>query len=841
MPRNALPLAYLLVLPLIPGSVVAEDQVVIEEILVTAQKREQTLNEVPMSVQVVTGERFIEQGFNDLEDVASFVPGLTVEQTRGGATVRIRGISNEGFNVGFEQATAVFNDGVYYGRQLQAISGVYDIEQMEVLFGPQPVYFGQSAIAGLIGYRSKRPGSELDGYVVAEVGDIGHRKIEGAVTIPLSGTWSIRGTGKFTENDGWTERFGSGEDGNANEDTAFRLQIAGDVTEKFSVWAKYEEFEQETDGFAEDAVVCSPVFAGAPPLVFCDNAAAAGLAEWEYNDTISVGGGLSAAPFGMAPFGNFDLTGLELAQLDALGNDIEGSAAALELIYELDNGVTITSLTGYSDYDARGVNDFDYSPYASLVIPSGEKFEQTSTELRVQSNNDGGLNWMAGIYWQDQEIDFETDIISSLPNPMGPSGTNASQYVEDAEYFGAFGAVSYDITDTVTVEYGIRYNDVQKQAYIWEVDSFLTDASGSRVTNAGPAAPGMTPASLVPNGTQATGYSGLQPEMVQGDRCLGDTPNNDDCQARLLAAGIPQVVIDGWGDTDLDLDEDEVTQQVSVNWRFSDNANVFVRYAEAFKPGGFSRGSSSFLVNTKGVYQAEKADSIEIGGYLRFADGRGQANLTFFTTDYTNRQVNSQFDDPVTGATNFIFINAADSTIEGFEAAVSYITGVGLRMNLGMNYAKGEFDSFENAACFRAEIRLGFCQGGVIDLSGTDFDGQPDWNLAGGLGYEFSVSGNLRMDISTDFSVYDDYDRARRNSSQLPYDYRSQDGYTLINARVALFPENRSWEVAVWGKNLADELYWQTQPGEVGIFGTAFANISRPATYGATFRYNFGS
>ncbi len=840
MLRNASSLAYLLVFSLASGLVIAEERDVIDEIVVTAQKREQMLNEVPLSVQVITGERFIEQGFNDLQDVASFVPGLIVEQNSDSATVRIRGVSNEGYNVTFEQATAVFNDGVYYGRQLQAISGVYDIEQMEVLFGPQPVYFGQSAIAGLIGYRSNRPGSEREGYVVAEAGDIGHRKIEGAATIPLSDTWSVRATAKFSENDGWTERFGSGDDGNASEDHAFRLQIAGNITDNFSAWAKYEEFEQKTDGFSEDAVVCSPRLAGAAPLVFCDDAEAAGLAEWEYNDIISVGATVSAHPFGMAPAGNFDLSSLDVAQLDDIGNDIEGSAAALELVYEFGNGIAITSLTGYSDYDTERVQDFDRSPYGSLVIPNAEEFEQTSTELRIQSNTDSGLNWMAGVYWQDQEIDFKSDILGALPNPMGPSGTNAAQYVEDAEYFGLFGAISYDLTDTVTVEYGIRYNDVQKQAYLWEVDSFLTDAAGKRISNTGRAVPGMTPASVVPNGTQAASWSGLLGEMVAGDRCLGNTPNNDDCEARLLAAGIPQAVIDGWGDTDLDLDENEITQQFSINWQFSENANVFIRYAEAFKPGGFSRGSSSFLVNTKGQYEAEEADSIEIGGHLRFAEGRGSANLTLFTTDYTNRQVNSQFDDPVTGATNFIFINAADSTIEGLEATASYIATNGLRMNLGVSYAKGKFDKFENAACFRGEVQLGLCPNGVMDLSDTDFDGQPDWNVVGGVGYEFGISDGLRMDVSADFSVYDDYDRTRTFSSQTPYDYRGQDGYTLINARLAIFPENRSWEVALWGRNLLDELYWQTQPGEVGIFGTAIANISRPLTYGATIRYNFG-
>ena len=728
----------------IPASALA--QAALEEIVVTAQKREQSLTDVPVSVQVLSGEDFIEQGLNTLEDAANFIPGLQVEQTEGGATVRIRGISNEGFNVGFEQATAVFNDGVYYGRQLQALAGVYDIEQMEVLFGPQPVYFGQSAIAGLIGYRSRRPTDELDGYVVAEAGNIGHTKVEGALGGPLGGNWAGRLSAKIVQDDGWTKVFGTGEDGNPNENSAFRLQLSGDIAENFSVWAKYEQFEANTDGSSTDAFPCNVGLSAAPPLVFCDDAIRNGLGEFEYNDTVSFGSSVSAHPFGRAPFGNLDLTQLDIAQRDAIAIDIEGSAAALELVWEPVNGLIVTSLTGFSDYEADRAQDFDFSPYANFAFPNVEEFDQVSQELRVQSDNDGALNWMAGLYWQDQELNFQADIVSALPNPMGPSGTNATEYNEEAQYFGAFAAVAWEVSDEVTLEYGIRHNDVQKDAYLWEVDSYLTNAAGNRISNAGPPNRGMTPLTLVPNGTQATGYSGLLGEMVAGDRCLGKTPNNDDCTVNINPA-----VLAAWGDTDLSLDENDLTHQLTVNWAFSDSSSVFFRYAEAFKPGGFSRGSSSFIVSTKGIYDAEKADSIEVGGRFGFANGRGQANVTLFSTDYEERQVEQRFDDPVTGVTFLIFQNAANSSINGLEGDLRYVADSGLRFSLAASYAKGEYDLFDDAACFRAEQRmmLGGCRpgGGSIDLSGTEFDGIPNWTITVGLGYDFALGGNLRMNL----------------------------------------------------------------------------------------------
>ena len=824
------------------GSLQAQQQV-LEEILVTAQKREQSLTDVPMSVQVLSGETFIEQGYNDLQDAAEIIPGLTVEQTEGqGVTVRIRGISNEGFNVAFEQATAVFNDGLYYGRSLQGIAGIYDIERMEVLFGPQPVYFGQSAIAGLIGYSSTRPTSEFDGYLLAEAGNIGHQKLEGAVTVPLSDTWGVRLSGKQTENDGWVDLY-EGGNGNASTDDAYRFQIAGDITDRFSLWAKYEEFEQATTGFAQEGVACNPALSSVQPLTWCDNAIASDLAEWNYDRVTSAGGRVSIAPLGITPVGNLDLTQLPQAQIDALGVDITGSANALELVYEFENGVTLTSLTGASEYDSARAQDFDFTPYASLAIVNDETFEQTSQEFRIQSNSDDALNWMAGLYWQDQELGFGGDIIAALPNPMGPSGTNATEYVEEASYFGAFAAVTWEVTDTVTLDYGIRFNEVEKDAYLWEVDSFLMDNAGTRITNTGPANPVTgARATVVPNGTQPTAYSGLLSQMVAGDRCLGNTPNNDDCEAALLAGGVPAALIADWGDTDLALDEDDITQQIAVNWAYSDTSSAFIRYAEAFKPGGFSRGSSSFTVSTKGQYEAEVADSLEIGGRFGFADGRGRANLTLYTTNYENRQVQSQFDDPITGANVFLFINAADSSIDGFEADLTYLTEAGVTFKLGGNYVLGKFDTFDGASCTNAETQGGFCPTGVMDLSGTQFNGQPNWSITGSASYDIALSDNLNLSLSGDFTTYDDFDNTRPFIDQITgYEYQEQDGYTLLNVRAGIEPADGKWELALYGRNVTDELYWQTQPEAIGIFGTAQATVSRPATYGLSFRYNLGN
>ncbi|MEM9533241.1 MAG: TonB-dependent receptor [Pseudomonadota bacterium] len=825
----------------------AQDDSVIEEVIVTAQKREQSITEVPISIVLMTGDKIVEQGFNTLEDVLTFVPGAIIEQGQRGydGTATMRGISQNGLNTSFEQSVAVFNDGVYYGRPAQSVAGLYDLQRAEVLFGPQPVYFGQSAIAGLISYSSVRPDpGKFEGFGIAEFGDIGHRKVEGAVNIPLGENWAARVAAKVQEDDGWTTNSVTGEDASARESEAFRLSLAGDIGDRLSAYLKFESFDQESDGTNTDAIECNPAAAQVPPLALCVAVQMAGLGNYAYDDTIPRGGLLSAhtLPQAMAPIGNFDLTQLPQAQVEALGGDIDGTNALLELEFELTDGVLLSSLTGYSEYDSVAVEDFDGTPFASLQFPNTEGYEQFSQELRVQSTDDGALQWMAGLYWQDQELEFSTDIISALPNPMGPSGTNATQYGEDAEYLAGFGAITYDINETWSIDIGARYQEVDKDAFLWEVDSFLTDAAGNRLSNTGPPTPTGTLATVIPNGTQAVGYSGIVPQLAPGDRCLGNTPNGDDCAA-IFANGTPaqQAWLAAVGDTSLVRSDSELTPDIALRWNATDAGSYFLRYVEGFKGGGFSRASSSFIVPTKGAYEPETAKSIEAGGRLSFLDNRLRWNFTFYSTQYDDQQVSAQLIDPATGVSFFVFGNAAESTIQGLETTLNYVADNGFYANLGLAINDTEYDSFDGAQCIFSEIVTGDCRpDGTLDLSGTEFDGLPDWTGVIGLGYDNAITNRFGIRLSLDGSLYDDWDNTRP-TQQTFQDHRSQDSFSVWNVRAALYSLDETWEVALWGRNVTDELYWLRQPQGIGVFGFDIANVSRPSTYGITFRYNFGN
>ncbi len=814
---------------------------VVEEIIVTAQKREQSLEDVPISISVMAGEQLQAQGMNNLEEVTTFIPGVIAEQGARGidSTVTIRGIASSSLNTAFEQSAAVFNDGTYYGRPLQSLAGIYDIQQVEVLFGPQPVYFGQSAIAGLISYKSNRPEpGTMDGYVFAEAGNLAHRKVEGALTVPLGESWTTRVGGKFQETDGWMKDGFSGEDSNASENTAYRVSLAGGAG-NLSAFLKHEGFKQTASGSNTDDPLCAPEAASVGFLSLCANAQAAGFAAYDYDRTTNRGGAVSAhtVPQAQAPVGNLDLSQLPIFDYSALGADVDGTNSLVELTYDLANDVRVTALSGFSEYESVAMEDFDRSPFASLGFPNREEFEQFSQELRVQSGGDGDLQWMAGAYYQDQELGFGLDIISALPNPMGPSGTNATEFNEQAEYLSAFASATYNFSEQWALDVGARWQQVKKDAYLWEVDSYLTDASGNRISNTGPPNRAGDRLTVVPNGTAPAGYSGLIPMMASGDQCLGETPNGDDCAATHSPAQLA-----AWGgDTSLERTDRDFTPDIALRWNFSDAGSLFARYVEGYKAGGFSRGSSSFLVSTKGAYEAERARSVELGGRFSFLDNRLRWNAVAYRTKYRDQQVQSAFVDPASGALFFIFVNAAESTIQGLETNLTFVAENGFFANWSLALNDTEYDSFANAQCLTSEMRAGDCSPGgrTIDLSGTEFDGLPDWTMSVGLGYDFNLGRNLGLRLNLDGVIYDDWDNTRP-SQQTFQEHREQNSFSVWNLRAALYAQNRRWEVAVWGRNVTDELYWLRQPQGVGVFGTDNANASRPATYGLSARYNLG-
>ena len=191
------PIAVAIMAATLTSPVITHAQSGLEEIVVTAQRRAQSLQDVPISIQAITGDEMVRQGFRTMNDMSVFSPGLVVKVEEEEQGLMLRGAGTQSKGVGVEAAVPAFIDGIHFGRASSLKSAFLDVEQVEVLRGPQPVFFGQNATAGALNIRSRRPGEEWQGKAIAEMGNMGRQSIEGAVGGPVTDTFGIRLAGKY--------------------------------------------------------------------------------------------------------------------------------------------------------------------------------------------------------------------------------------------------------------------------------------------------------------------------------------------------------------------------------------------------------------------------------------------------------------------------------------------------------------------------------------------------------------------------------------------------------------------------------------------------------------------
>lgn len=205
----------------------------LEEIVVTAQRRSQSLQEVPISIDAISGEEIRQQGFRNMDQLADFSPSILIDNRIQDQDIAIRGVGTTGNNLTLEQAAPTFVDGIHYGRTSQIKNAFMDLERVEVLRGPQPVYFGQNATAGAFSLTTKKPTPEWEGNINAEVGNFGRKTVEAAVGGPITDTFGIRVAGKWDTMDGYLEDIFTGNDFPEGRDYAGRAIVQWTPTEQF--------------------------------------------------------------------------------------------------------------------------------------------------------------------------------------------------------------------------------------------------------------------------------------------------------------------------------------------------------------------------------------------------------------------------------------------------------------------------------------------------------------------------------------------------------------------------------------------------------------------------------
>lgn len=428
----------------------------LEEVVVTAQKREESLQDVSLSVDVVSGETIAELGLANFD--ALEVPGVHIAQGGMNENVYIRGVGSTGNNFGFEQSVPFFIDGVYLGRARAQRLGFLDVDRVEILKGPQPIYLGKNAIGGALSITSKRPTAEAE-FSIDAMHEFQHE--ETSVTVvasgPLSDDFRMRGVIRYRDlNEGWIENKSTGQSDPQQEDTLGRISAVWDASETVEVFAKLEYIDTMWSGRNAEVFDCDPN--SIIPSLGDTDCKLDGVSYIDYDP----------ANYPVDPStGQSPLT-LNPQKGETFINDFEMTSSLISVSWDL-GGATLVSNTAYLEMDNNHYNKADFVPTDRGAASFLEEFSQFSQELRLTSNTDSKLSWIAGVYFDSNENN--TDSPNNVPAlaPMNMSFMQSRVAEESADSWAVFGEVAYDLTEQVTVKAGARYTEVDKDInFFWD-------------------------------------------------------------------------------------------------------------------------------------------------------------------------------------------------------------------------------------------------------------------------------------------------------------------------------------------------------------------------------------
>lgn len=398
----------------------------LEEIVVTAQKRAESLQDVPVAVTTYSGDAMRELAIADIEGLAVQTPSFAFSKAGGEAQIYIRGVGTNIFGVGADPSIAVNLDGVYLGRTNMGLTQFLDIDRVEILRGPQGTLYGRNATGGAINLVSRMPTPELEGYLSAGYGEWERVELEGAVGGPLSDAWGFRLAARYMKDDGYTEDLdprGTNELDD-NDIRAFRgiLQYAPGEVFKATLIGEYTEFSN-----------------GNTSIVPRDDL---GLAQTR----------------GAVPTGSIHKVRNDLPTFF----DWDSSGATLTLEWQLAGGLTLTSISAWKDYQS----DFLFNTDGTEIDITRSNFkydtEQLSQELRLAADGGGRWNWLLGAFWFDESKEGGLGLVRAS---LVPARSFIIPSENDTEAWALFGEVGFDVTDKLKLTAGLRYSDERKDDF----------------------------------------------------------------------------------------------------------------------------------------------------------------------------------------------------------------------------------------------------------------------------------------------------------------------------------------------------------------------------------------
>ena len=807
----------------------------IEEVIVTAAKREQSLQEVPIAVSVIDGETIEKSGMIDLFDLSLSVPSMKMNQLQQSvqSSVWIRGFTNGANNPGLEPSVGAFIDGIPRTRSIGILSDLPDVERVEVLKGPQSTLFGKNSSVGMVSIITKKPTDEFEGVVQGTIGNENSRIFRGTISGPISDSVSYRVSGSTNRRDGFNTNLATGEDINDRDRWAVRGQLLADISDNLSARLIVDHNEIEE--------LCCAI-------------------------GYLVKGQLSQVLDGMA-FQNFGVTdstntqgifSREMVYNFSPTNELEDSGVSLQLDYDLDFA-DLTILSGLRNSKMKANLDADLSG-GDLINEQrlGYEFDTFSTEVRLQSSGESSFQWTAGIFYSKEELESDRSLLygpqtaqfyDTLLALQGTSlqaiatGSVLSQVPGSIQAIGAlipgFVAQGLSLADAQTAATGtfLAANPALLGAIGAFQSSLMCENCGIIDEDFGQDSDTLSifanfELAITDQLSASVGLNYTENEKKGfGSALTNDVFANLPIPALSTLQLAPSYT--AWPNANESgrRKSDDITHTVKLMYQATDRSMFYISHATGYKPeflnANFSKGN---VLDAKG----ESSASIEIGYKGTFE--KGFLNIAVYELSVEDFQVN------VFEGGGFRVTNAEEEIHRGIEIDSGFFLTENLSLGFSAAYTDAEYDEYLEGACanptqlaltdqsFASFFSQTACTGVnaagsfIKDLSGTTPSGVPEIAFNLNLTYDFNLGGSEGY-ARVEYYFEDEY----AITDSVPAAVASREAND-INASIGL--ESDGWIFNLWGRNLTDNEYMISGAGAPIAFGSFFGYYGNPRTFG---------
>ena len=833
----------------------------IDDIIVTAQKREQNLQDVPIVVTSLSAETLQDAGVRDIKDLQILTPGMTVTSTSSEAstTVRIRGVGTVGDNPGLESSVGVVIDGVYRSRNSVGFGDLGEMQRIEVLKGPQGTLFGKNTSAGVINIITEAPSFTPEFNAELTAGNYGAMGASGSVSGPISDTLAFRLYAGRRVRDGFMN-IDTGD--GPRPETDDNNQDFGTVRGQL-LWLPSDNvsFRLIADYSTRDEYCCVGTQIRTGPT-------------YPFVDGLSNGTGQRppAAGFGPLPFSR---TGFANR---SNGQSVEDRGVSLEANIDMPgiNGA-LTSVTSWRQWESELGQDLDFTGADLLYrVQDGDfgySVDNLTQEFRLAGSNDR-FDWLFGVFATAEDVGrtdsfylgadytpFISFLLSARLNaanpalPISPSTigcyTRPGQVASNplptfgfAQCLGSGGAVGgggagfivgqgvEDVYDQESTSYALFTNNtwhVTEQFDITLGLRYTLDDKSLRGLQRNVNGNGAACSAALGNSAAIGGVLGASTPTLLGTFCLPWT--NSAYNNRSVSESF---------------DDGELSGTIKAAFRLNPSVMTYVSYARGYKSFGYNldRVQTGITPNASLFFPSEVVDSYEAGVKMTLLGRTLLLNATYFDQTFENFQLNTFL------GTAFVVESIPELTSRGFDADMVWFTPVeGLSFQGGVTYTDAQYGSFTAADLSSPG---NFPQLSLLPGARASF--APEWSATGSINFDRNIGSGLRAGFSLAAKYSDDYNTG---SDLLPA--KQQQAYTLVNGRISIGTEDERWTAEFWVQNLTEEDYIQVAfnaPLQGSAFQTTIqpngtfynpaldsqtydAFLGQPRTYGATLRFKY--